>query len=286
MTAGPKKPNRFRRKLLYKYRLVILNQDTFEEHFSFRLNRLNVFVFGTLFALLLIIMTTVLIAFTPLREYVPGYSSAKLTKQAVYLEQKVDSLEIALDKNDRFLLSIQRAIKGEIDEISYEDIQIKPTLVDKQALSQKPSSIDSILRNRVSQEDKYNPLITNIDVNLILHTPVQGHISNSFSVENKHYAVDIITEANAAVKAAADGTVIFSEWSVDTGNVIIIKHTNDLVTVYKHNQSLVKTQGDLVKSGEVIATVGNSGALTTGPHLHFEVWYDGYPMNPENFVEF
>lgn len=286
MTAGPKKPNRFRRKLLYKYRLVILNQDTFEEHFSFRLNRLNVFVFGTLFALLLIIMTTVLIAFTPLREYVPGYSSTKLNKQAVFLEQKVDSLEVVLEKNDRFLEAIQRAIKGDIVEDTYDDVQITPKLVDKQALSQKPSSIDSVLRNRVNKEDKYNPLVTNVDVNLILQAPVHGHISNPFSILDKHYAVDIITEPDAAVKAAADGTVIFAEWSVDTGNVIIIKHTNDLVTVYKHNQSLVKTQGDLVKAGEVIATVGNSGALTTGPHLHFEVWYDGYPINPENFVEF
>lgn len=286
--AGKGNKRRYlKRKLLYKYRLVILNQDTFEERFSLRLNRLNVFVYSTLFALVLIVLTIVLIAFTGLREYIPGYSSTALMRRTIALEQKADSLQTTLSINNLYFKSIQRVLSGDIEPQEQDVQEIIRSEVDKSdIIYYQTSTVDSLLREKVEQEDKYNPLTPNTDISLVLFPPVKGEISEPFSIETKHYAVDIIPELHAPVKSVADGTIIFSEWSVDTGNVIIIKHNNNLVSVYKHNASLTKSQGDLVKAGEVIATVGNSGNLTTAPHLHFELWYDGYPIDPTNFIQF
>ena len=143
-----------------------------------------------------------------------------------------------------------------------------------------------MLREIVSLEDKYNPLINNSEINFVLFPPVKGTISHEFNAREKHYAIDIVTSKDAPVKSAADGTVIFSEWTTQTGYVIIIEHSNNLISVYKHNSQLLKEQGSLVKTGEVIATAGNTGELSTGPHLHFELWSDGYPIDPTNFIDF
>ena len=120
----------------------------------------------------------------------------------------------------------------------------------------------------------------------MLFPPVNGQISEPYNTEQKHYAVDIVVAKNTPVKATADGTVIFAEWTAQTGFVILIEHSYGLLSVYKHNATLTKTQGDLVRAGEVIATSGNTGDLTTGPHLHFELWSDGYAVNPTNFIDF
>lgn len=287
MAAKGKKREYLRRKLLYKYRLVILNKDTFEERFSVGLNRLNVFVYGTLFAVLLIGLTIVLIAFTGLREYIPGYSSMTVTRQAIKLERRVDSLQIVLLENEQYLNSIKLVLSGNVEPLEFDKEAIRREGMDQRdMIKATPSASDSVLRERVAKEDKYNPLVGDSDVSIILFPPVKGEISEGFSLEKKHYAVDVIPEPHTPVKSVADGIIIFAEWSVDTGNVIIIKHNNNLISVYKHNASVIKQQGDLVRAGEVIGTVGNSGDLSTGPHLHFELWYDGYPIDPTNFIEF
>lgn len=287
MAQKPKRGKRIRRKLLHKYRLVVLNEATFEERFSFKLNRLNVFVFSTIFAVFLITITTLLIAFTPLREYIPGYSSTSLKKQAVNLAYKTDSLQQALDVNGEYIASIRKVLTGDVSSVDFNrDSILEAAQNDPNRIDFIPSKQDSILRDIVAQEDKYNPLIANEELNFVLFPPVKGAISENYSSENKHFAVDIVTAVNSPVKAAADGTVIFAEWTAETGHVIVLIHGNNLLSVYKHNASLSKEQGDLVKAGEVIATVGNSGEFTTGPHLHFELWSDGYPIDPTNFIDF
>lgn len=272
---------------MHKYRLVVLNEATFEERFSFKLNRLNVFVFSTLFAVFLIAFTTILIAFTPLREYIPGYSSTSLKKQAVNLTFKTDSLQQALSVNDQYIASIRKVLTGDVKTVDFNrDSVLEAAQRDVQVVNLSPSRQDSILREFVSREDKYNPLTANEELNLVLFPPVKGSITEGYNPENKHFAVDLVTSKDSPVKATADGTVIFAGWTPDTGNVIILKHSSNLLSVYKHNASLSKEQGELVKAGEVIATVGNSGELTTGPHLHFELWSEGYPINPTNLIDF
>lgn len=274
--------------MLHKYRLVILNEDTFEERLSYRLTRLNVFVGVSLSIILLIIATTVLIAFTPLREYIPGYSSTEVRRRTIELSYRTDSLATALQENKQYFKSIRKMLTGNVmpkgvneDSVSAGS-SINPLTVDF-----SPSKADSLLRVKVAQEDKYNLLDMAVSkTDFTLFPPVNGIISQPFSLEEKHYAVDVVTEKNAPVKATADGTVIFAEWTAETGYVIILEHSYGLISVYKHNAALTKEQGEMVKAGEVIAIVGNTGEFTTGPHLHFELWNEGYPINPTDFIAF
>jgi murein DD-endopeptidase MepM/ murein hydrolase activator NlpD len=285
--AKENKSRKIKYKLLNKYRLVVLNEDTFEERLTFKLNRLNVFVFSIILVFTLILATSIFIAFTPLREYIPGYSSVTLKKNAVQLAYKTDSLQQVIKINELYFSSIKKVLKGDVSSVNFnKDSIIEAAKIDLTGIEINTSKEDSLLREKVSLEDKYNPLINNSEINFVLFPPIKGIISQEFNAREKHYAIDIVTSKDAPVKSAADGTVIFSEWTTQTGYVIIIEHSNNLISVYKHNSQLSKEQGTLVKAGEVIATAGNTGELSTGPHLHFELWSDGYPIDPTNFIDF
>jgi len=286
--AEKKRKKKFTKKLLHKYRLVILNEDTFEERFAIKLTRLNVFVIVALSSILLISGTIFLIAFTSLREYIPGYSSTALKQRATELNYKTDSLQQVIDMNQQYYQSIKRVLTGDVKMVEFnKDSIIDAASKDIQEANLVPTKEDSLLRNAVDKEDKYNIFESTISAsNLVLFPPVNGTISENYNVEEKHYAIDIVVAKDTPVKATADGTIIFAEWTAETGYVVIIEHSNELISVYKHNASLTKQQGDLVKSGEVIAMAGNTGEFTTGPHLHFELWSRGYPVNPANFIDF
>jgi murein DD-endopeptidase MepM/ murein hydrolase activator NlpD len=282
------KEKKFSKKLLHKYRLVVLNEDTFEERFAIKLTRLNVFVILSLGTILLIAGTIFLIAFTSLKEYIPGYSSTALKKQATVLNYKTDSLQQVINLNEQYYASIKKVLTGDVSMLEFNrDSIIDAASIDPSKLDLKPTKEDSLLRELVDKEDKYNVFESTISSsNFVLFPPVNGTISEGYNIKDKHYAVDVVVAKDTPVKATADGTVIFAEWTSETGYVVIIEHSYELISVYKHNASLTKVQGDLVKSGEVIAMAGNTGELTTGPHLHFELWNRGYPVNPTNFIDF
>lgn len=268
--------------------MVILNESTFEEKISFKLSRLNVFVTGSLCIIGLIGLTTLLIAFTPLREYIPGYSSTRLKKQATELTYQTDSLVRVLNNSNRYLDNIRLVLKGDIEnnvinrDSLREQFKLDPSSVDLTPIKQ-----DSLLRAEVALEDKYNLFErTGVKTDLVLFPPVSGTLTQKFDLKKRHYAVDVVAPRETPVKATANGMVIFAEWTADTGHVIILEHENGLISVYKHNGSLNKSQGDIVRTGEVIAAVGNTGELTTGPHLHFEIWQNGTPLNPLDFIDF
>ncbi|WP_374959324.1 M23 family metallopeptidase [Gilvibacter sp.] len=287
MNKKESRRQRISRKLLYKYRLVVLNDDTFEERFSFKLNRLNVFVFSTLFAVFLIGITTLIIAFTPLREYIPGYSSTALKNKATSLAYTTDSLQQVVAMNEQYIASIRRVLSGDVTSVDFNrDSIIEAAKVDLSEVNLHASKADSLLRDQVEQEDKYNIFEADNKKNFVLFPPVNGTLTDAYDPNVKHFAVDIVAAKDAPVKAVADGTVIFASWTTDTGYVMIIDHGNNLISAYKHNSSLSKQQGDLVSSGEVIGIVGNTGELSTGPHLHFELWSDGYPIDPSQFIDF
>ena len=286
----PKRVNKkkLKKTWLHKYRLVILNEDTFEEKLAIRLTRLNVFIVSTLLAIVVVFLTTILIAFTPLREYIPGYTLPALQGQAIRLDKKTDSLlQISL-MNERYINSIKKALSGEAafesinkDSI-YDSVESEIDLVGLQT-----SNADSLLRDKVDNEDKYNLFESaTAATNFLFFPPVNGSVSSPFDLNTQHYAVDIVVSKGTPVKAAAAGRVVLASWTSDSGYVIIIDHGNQLLSVYKHNASLNKGQGDLVRAQEVIANSGSSGELSTGPHLHFELWYDGNPIDPETFINF
>ncbi|RED46371.1 murein DD-endopeptidase MepM/ murein hydrolase activator NlpD [Winogradskyella eximia] len=288
MAKKKKKEKKFTKKLLHKYRLVILNEDTFEERFAIKLTRLNVFILTSLSAISLVFFTVLLIAFTPLREYIPGYSSSKLKKKATILNYKTDSLVQELELNKRYYASIRKVLTGDVATLEFNrDSLINAAKNDLDILQVPTNREDSLLREKIDKEDKYNLFeVSGDQSNYVLFSPVNGTISEGYNLEEKHYAVDIVVPVNTPVKATTDGTVIFAEWTVETGYVVIIEHNRELISVYKHNSAITKTQGDLVKAGEVIAMSGNAGELTTGPHLHFELWSKGYSVNPTNFINF
>ncbi|MDC0008104.1 M23 family metallopeptidase [bacterium] len=289
MAKRDKRRKEIWRKLLHKYRLVILNESTFEEKISFKLSRLNVFITGTLLIIGLIGLTTLLIAFTPLREYIPGYSSTKLKIQATDLTYKTDSLVRVLNNTNRYLENIRMVLTGDIENTGinrdslFEQFKLDPSSVDL-----TPIREDSLLRAEVALEDKYNLFEPNgsSGSSMIFFSPLSGTISQNYNAEKKHYAVDVVAPRETPIKSIANGTVIFAEWTADTGHVIIVEHKGGILSVYKHNGSLNKTQGDIVKSGEVIASVGNTGEFTTGPHLHFELWDNGTAVNPVDYIDF
>ncbi len=285
-----KKTNKkkLQKKLLHKYRLVVLNEDTFEERFAVKLTRLNVFFLSSSAAIILITLTALLIVFTPLREYIPGYSSSALQKQALNLSYKTDSLVKAIHMNEVYIKSIKSVLRGEVSlvEINKDSI-FKAAQLDTDIFELTPSAADSILREKVSNEDKYNLFETATSVkDFLFFPPVNGSISAEFNSTEKHFAVDIVTPVNTPIKSILDGRVIFTSWTSEAGYVIIVDHGDELISVYKHNSSLTKSQGEIVKSREVIAISGGSGELSTGPHLHFEIWSNGVPLNPANFIDF
>ena len=288
MTEKRHKRKLLKKKLFTKNRLVILNEDTFEEIFSLKLTLMNVFVVATVGAMLIIFVTTYIIAFTPLREYIPGYASSKLKKDATELALKSDSLSNVLKKNETYIESIKKVLTGDLDYAKFnkDSILASPSeTVNKEDL--QPSETELKLREEVAREDKYNlfekakPKVTTV-----LFPPVKGMITEKYNAKEKHFAVDVALPKNTPIKATLNGTVIFADWTPTTGNVIIIRHNNGFISIYKHAASLTKSQGDIVKTGEVIALAGSTGQESTGVHLHFELWKDGYPIDPTIFIEF
>ena len=279
-----KKP--LRERLLNKYRLVVLNEATYEERFSYRLSRLNIFLLFSLVSILIISITICLIAFTSIKEYIPGYDSTMLRINAVKNIETLDSLTFVVEKNQDYLNSIGSVILGETTkkETLNEDKVFKPSPSNTKL---KTTKDDSLLRKIVEKEDRFNVLESaSSNVQFVLINPIVGQVTSEFDYGIKHFGVDIAAPVNSPVKAIAKGTIVFAEWTVQTGYVVIIDHLYGLTSVYKHNNTGLISQGDLVESGQVIALSGNTGEFTTGPHLHFEIWRDGSPANPEDYVSF
>jgi len=288
MAKERKESNKVITKLRNKYRLVILNDDTFEEKLSFKLSRLNVFVVSGLSGILLIVGTTLLIAFTPLREYIPGYSSTKLKRDALRLASVTDSIESQLAYNSRYLQNIQGVISGRAP-IDFSDSLVVDS-INQSDLEFSPSEEDSVLRKLVEEEERFNIPVENENrlklQSLNFFSPIKGLVTNTFNPEEDHLGVDVVAKENEVIKASQDGRVIFSEWTAETGYVLIIQHAEKFISVYKHNSALLKSQGEEVTAGEPIAFIGNSGELSSGPHLHFELWFNGYPVDPQEYILF
>jgi murein DD-endopeptidase MepM/ murein hydrolase activator NlpD len=288
MTDLKKTPKKFQR-LKHKYRLVILNDDTFEEKVSLRLSQLNVFVVLGISSLLLILLVTLLIAFTPLKEFIPGYANVNIRKQGVENFLKSDAIELTMSENKRYIDNLKKIIQGDLKELDSQ--VIIDSMSNYDGIKNEPIEEDSILRNKIETEEKYNLFNQagstpgNISSFIFLQ-PLKGIVTNRFNLKEQHFGIDIVAPKNEAIKATLDGTVIFAEWTVETGHVIQLQHNDNIVSIYKHNSVLHKKVGDHVKAGEVIAIVGNSGELTSGPHLHFELWYNGIAINPEFYMAF
>lgn len=287
MAKEKKKHKKLLQKLLNRYRLVVINETTFEEESFFRLSRLNVIIAAIMLFFALFTLSFLSVAYTPLKELIPGKSSAALRQEALKNRDLLDSIMQQQEFQARYINALRSLMVGEVDFINPETDVLSATNDSIKMAPIASNTSDSILRQQVAQEDKYNVLDSGVTpTRSLLFPPAQGPISQEYDVNKKHYAVDIVLQENAPIKAIAAGIVIFAEWTAETGYVIMIEHQNSMLSIYKHNATLTKQQGDLVTSGEVIATAGNTGEYTTGFHLHFELWSEGYPLNPTDVIDF
>ncbi|MCZ2442367.1 MAG: M23 family metallopeptidase [Flavobacteriales bacterium] len=289
MEDKKKKYKDFWRRFRTKYRVQIISEEHFEEKATWRLSAMNIVIGLSVVMILMIFLTIYLVAFTNLREYIPGYADSQTKRKLVELAAVSDSLEKKSLAMDRFLVNLRLFIEGKDmpDSMMYE----MDTTRNYSSIEYVHSKDDSILRQEVAEADRYNLASTSRSdagslTGILFFTPLRGAVTQNFDKELGHIGVDIASKKNEAVKAVLNGTVVLSTWTSDAGYVMVVQHADQLISVYKHNAVLLKKTGALVKSGEPIAIIGNSGQHTTGPHLHFELWHKGIPMNPERFMQF
>jgi murein DD-endopeptidase MepM/ murein hydrolase activator NlpD len=286
--AAERKRDQLRKFFQNPYRIVIFNDLNLHIIRQIRFNA-RTLVLGLVGAVVTIIIgVTILIAFTPLREYIPGYPSGKLRQNLIKNALATDSLEQKVSLYDRYLHDLRAMLSGEnpLDSVVRRDSIVRPNLNNFRQINN-----DSLFKDQLEQE-QFNLHLTPGSsrksglASLLFFPPIKGMITSKQDISSGHYGVDIVAKLNSRVSSALDGTVIFSEWTMETGYVIMIQHDQNIITCYKHNAELLKKQGEKVKAGEVIAIMGNSGKETTGPHLHFELWVNGNPINPEEYISF
>ena len=268
------------------YRLVVLNEENYEERFSLRLSKLNIFSASIAIILFIVSITASIIFFTPVKEYIPGFDTTEMRLQAVNNIKILDSVMLILEDYQQYALALQATISGEDYNNKYQS-GTELIKVDLSDLNRPVNIQDSVLRRLVEREDRFNIIETSSsEIGLNLQPPAKGIISQGFSVSEKHYGIDIVLKEKTPIKSIADGVVIFSEKSIQAGHTILIFHKNNISSIYKHNHSSSLEKGDFVKSGQIIALSGNTGENTTGPHLHLEIWDDKGPINPEDLITF
>lgn len=288
MAKNEKRKNNWRDK----FRFAIFNDTSYEEVWRIRLTKYNALVALSSCLFLIIALTYSLIAFTNLREFIPGYPDVTLRRAIVMNALMLDSLEQEIEIRDNYFSNLNAVISGNqpVSRLSGRD-----STKDYKRIAFHKSQEDSVLRTNVEHEEQYTLSSVNVSMperstslaNIHFFPPVKGVVSSDFDARTRHYGTDIVTTPKAVVSSTLDGTVIMTGWTMETGFVIIVQHSNNLTSVYKHNSSLLKEMGERVWAGEAIAMVGDSGELyTSGPHLHFELWYNGEPLNPSQYIFF
>ncbi len=284
---GVEEKTKFYSKLKNKYRLIIYNDTTFQSVWSMKLSRLKVFTATSLLSAVIVILVILLIATTGLREFIPGYPKAEYRQMLIHSALKVDSLEMELAKRDRFFRGIQAIMSGELPQ----DDQITEVAAPTSEVEFQQYNHDSIFQDELLAEQLSLSLQPNTRGRTELSqmhffVPVKGVITERFNSSSDHFGIDLVSEANARISSVLSGTVVFSGWTLKTGYSIYIQHDDDLISVYKHNSELLKSEGDRVSAGEAVAIIGNTGELSSGPHLHFELWHKGAALDPEQYIEF
>lgn len=279
-------------ELKNKYRFVVLNDETFEEKFALTLTRNNAFVFLSTVAVVLIALTAAAIIYTPLKYFIPGFGDYNYRSQILQLQFKADSLEEAFLAREQWLQNMNDVMQGKIDTTipkapiassNKNEINIK-----------QPSKAESELRKIVEEEESFSLSYNAASINEELEElkqmhfmlPVNGYITDDFNAANGHFALDIVTPKDEPVKAILDGTIVSAAFNLDGGYTVAIQHKDNLISFYKHLGNILKKSGTFVRAGEVIGVVGNTGELSTGPHLHLEVWKNGKPLNPKAIIPF
>lgn len=290
---------RFRKRTSNRYRLSVMNEETFEEVRSFQLSLGNVYLAISSIVVLVAVAVVLLVAYTPLKKYLPGFGDIVQRQELAELAGQVTFLERELEAQTAYAESFRKLLLGK-----HQSLEEAEAVMDTMHLEGQENNIAEVtlsaeeiqLRREMELEavgqaarNGRQPVAGSLDVPLeqmFLAAPIRGEITGAFQPDKSHNGVDIIAAKGTAVKAAMGGFVILSDYTYDTGYTIGLQHQNGIITFYKHNSELLKDVGSHVQSGEAIAIIGNTGHQTTGPHLHFELWSRGIPMNPVDFITF
>lgn len=283
-----KKKRRLSETLRSKYRLVLSTADTYQEVWGMYLSKLNFLVVLGGFFLVVIALSFLLIFFTPIKEFIPGYTSAGLTQQVVNNALKADSLSREIKLWDSYLINLRTVLSGGVPPSNVDDVD---SVEHSQALSFTSSPEDSALRMFVEAEMQGNGHFAEHEHKggmrrLALRAPIRGQVSGHFDASKGHYATDVVADPKAPIVAVSDGVVVMVTWDADYGNTLVLQHTDGLLSVYKHTEKVLKRVGEFVRAGEVVAIVGDTGELTTGTHLHLELWAQGKPLDAERYITF
>ena len=278
-----------------KRRVVILDEGSFEEKRNFTTSKFSILVLFLFSLIVFSILFFLLISYSSIKTFVPGYPSASAQKELVdkniELDQKLNELIVKTNKEERYINNIQKILNGDtpIDRESSAKVFKSQSIDTKNEVSTSEKTI----REKVDKREKYDidvipggALTKDVLPELLLFPPIIGELTNKMNISSGHFGVDIIAPKNEAVVAILKGTIVYQNWSPTDGHVVHVQHKNNLLSIYKHSSEVLKKIGDYVDAGEPISIVGNSGEHSTGPHLHFELWHNGYPMDPEKFINF
>ncbi len=280
---------RVKKWLSTAYRLVILNDETFGEKFSIRLSPLGLLITATAITITMTTLVISLVALTPLREYIPGYGNVSDRKELLKLSLRADSIEQTLEAKESYINNLINVFNERMEEKPLKPK--KDSLKNYSKINNEPSLADLNFRKE-TEENKQNQ--TSVPYNskmkglndVIFYSPVKGMVTTSYNIKENHFGIDVVTKADESIKSPLDGTIIYTGFTVEDGFIVHIQHANNLMSIFKHNSRLNKKIGERVKTGEVISVVGNTGTTSNGSHMHFELWYNGIPVNPEEFVSF
>lgn len=269
-----------------KFRLVVINDETLEEEGLLKISRSNIIALISLVVIFIFIISFLIIVYSPLNKHLPGKSSDLVQKEFIQLALKSDSLASALSISSLYLSNIESIIKG--DSISFEYLDDSLNKIDNSEVSFFKSKEDSLLRMRVEKEDQSSLNLNSKRRNkqFLFFPPVEGFVSDSFNLQTNHYGIDLVAKSGTKIKSIGEGTVIVSDWNPQTGYVLGIQHSENFISFYKHCSVLLKNVGEIITTGENIAIIGNSGELSSGPHLHLELWKSGTPLDPSLYISF
>ena len=283
----------FSSRLTNRYLLIVRNEEDFAEKTTYTFTYAKLILFIVLTGVILFIASLFTVSTLLEQWFDPRYAQAEANRQLIELSLAVDSLEVEVERKNEFIRTFQHIVRG--DSVMDTESSYLAQAGDRKTeevgkASTEISEIDAQFRQEFEESDIGLLTVSGASANqldeLFFFSPLPGIISAPYSTKNSHYGVDIVSKKNEPIKSIADGTVLLASWTQDAGYVIAVQHRSNVISVYKHNSSLLKKSGDFVSAGDVIAIIGNTGELTTGPHLHFELWYNGNPMNPEEFVSF
>ncbi len=286
MTNNKPRTNFFQ-LLLQRYRVVIIADNSLEERMSIRFSILKFFTAILGILIFIVFVTLFIVTNTSLSQYIPGRSKNDVLNSLVALTIQADSLQMALNKRDAYLNNIENVLSGNDSFFINKSSINSEGILDLENISFETSQEDSILRVEVENEERgaLNYAEKKSD-HFVFFPPVFGYVSDTFNFQKKHFAVDLVAKKNSKISSVLAGTVVVSDWSSEAGYIIGIQHKNNYLSFYKHNSILLKKVGDYVAAGEHIAVIGNSGEFSTGPHLHFELWHNGSPVNPLDYIKF